>query len=66
MPGIPKPPEGMQNGRKDSNIPTDWDTLQENPAGIKEEVQEDPETPAEVTLEPSEPEMYHEPLEKAP
>ncbi|QHU93701.1 hypothetical protein GWK78_01460 [Candidatus Saccharibacteria bacterium oral taxon 488] len=65
MTGIPKPPEGMPSEGQ-NNAATRWDTLQENPAGIKEEVQEDPETPAEVTLEPSEPEMYHGPLEKAP
>lgn len=65
MTGIPKPPEGMPSEGQ-NNAATHWDTLQENPAGIKEEVQEDPETPAEVTLEPREPEMYHGPLEKAP
>ena len=65
MPGIPKPPEGMPSEGQ-NNAATRWGTLQENPAGIKEGVQEDPETPTEVTLEPSEPEMYHGPLEKAP
>lgn len=65
MTGIPKPPERMPSEGQ-NNAATRWDTLQENPAGIKEGVQEDPETPTEVTLEPSEPEMYHGPLEKAP
>lgn len=65
MTGIPKPSEGMPS-EEQNNAATRWDTLQENPAGIKEEVQEDPETPAEVTLEPSEPEVYHGSLEKAP
>ena len=44
MTGIPKPPEGMLR-EEQNNSATPWDTLQENPAGIKEEVQEDPETP---------------------
>ena len=71
MTGIPKPPEGMLS-KEQNNPATPWDTLQENPAGIKEEVQADPETPVdtndhtEVTPEPSEPEMYSGPLEKAP
>jgi len=70
MPGIPKPPEGMQSERKDSNVPTGWDTLQGNPADIEEEVQENTDTPVDnhtdVVPEPSEPEMYHGPLEESP
>lgn len=71
MPGMPKPPEGIP-GEGQNNTTTGWDALREDPAGIKEKVQEAPETPvgtdssAEVTPEPSEPEMYHGPLEKAP
>ena len=67
MTGTPKPPEGMPSEGQ-NNAATRWDTLQENPAGIKEA----PETPVgtndhtEVTPEPSEPEMYSGPLEKAP
>ena len=71
MTGIPKPPEGMLS-EEQNNSTTPWGMLQENSAGIKEEVQADPETPVgtndhtEVTPEPSEPEMYSGPLEKAP
>ena len=71
MPGIPKPPERMLS-EEQNNSTTPWGMLQENSAGIKEEVQADPETPVgtdgstEVTPEPSEPEMYSGPLEKAP
>ena len=69
MTGIPKPPEGMPSEGQ-NNAATRWDTLQENPAGIKEEVQENTDTPVDnhtdVAPEPSEPEMYHGSLEKAP
>lgn len=70
MPGIPKPPEGMQSERKDSSVPTGWDTLQGNPADIEEEVQENTDTPVDnptdIAPEPSKPEMYSGPLEQAP
>lgn len=71
MTGIPKPPEEIP-GEGQNNTTTGWDALREDPAGIEEEVQEAPETPvgtdssAEVTPEPSEPEMYSGPLEQAP
>lgn len=71
MPGMPKPPEGIP-GEGQNNTTTGWDALREDPAGIEEEVQEAPETPvgtdgsAEVTPEPSEPETYSGPLNKAP
>ena len=70
MPRIPKPPEGMQSERKDSSVPTVWDTLQGNPADIEEEVQENTDTPVDnptdIAPEPSRPEMYSGPLEQAP
>lgn len=71
MAGIPKPPEGVLS-KEQNNSTTPWDMLQENSVGVKEEVQADPEAPVdtndhtEVTPEPSEPEMYSGPLEKAP
>ena len=62
MPGIPKPPEGAPDGRKNGNAPTDWEEFWRVYRG-------NADTPinnhTDVAPEPSEPEMYHGPLEEA-
>lgn len=63
MPGIPKPPEGTPDERKNGNVPTDWEEFWRV-------YRENPDTPVnnhtDVAPEPSEPEMYSGPLEQAP
>ena len=63
MAGIPKPPEGTPDERKNGNVPTDWEEFWRV-------YRENADTPVnnytEVTPEPSEPEVYSGPLEQAP
>lgn len=63
MPGIPKPPERTPDERKNGNVPTDWEEFWRV---YRENADAPVNNHTDVAPEPSKPEMYHGPLEKAP